>query len=71
MDADYNAKMQALAQQRKEARCRAAAVERAIKKEKQAQKRFLKNVKGISSARLYAAAERARAAEAGAAASSG
>ena len=71
MDAEYDTKIKALAQQRKEARCRAVAVEREIKKEKQVQKTFLKNVKGISSARLYAAAERARAAEAGAAASSG
>ena len=71
MESQYDVKMKELAEQRKEARGRALALERQMKKERKVQQAFLKNVKGISPQRLHEAAERARAAENSAAPASG
>ena len=60
MESQYDAKMRDLAEQRKEARARALAVEKQIKKEKVLQRSFLKKVKGLSSAQLQEAADKAR-----------
>ena len=63
MASHYDATMNHLTEQRKEARARALAVEKQIKKERNLQRTFLKKIKGLSSAKLQEAADRARLAE--------
>ena len=66
MDAEYEEKLRALAQERKEAKMKAFRVQREIRKHVAQQRKTLRKVKGLTSQQLYAAAERAKAAEASA-----
>ena len=63
MASQYGATMNHLTEQRKEARARALAVEKQIKKERNLHRTLLKKTKGLSSAQLQEAADRARLAE--------
>ena len=63
MASQYDATMKHLTEQRKEARARAFAVEKQIKKERNLHRTFLKKIKGLSAAQLQEAADRARLAD--------
>ena len=66
MDAEYEEKLRALAQERKEAKMKAFRVQREIRKHVAQQRKTLRKVKGLTSQQLYAAAESAKVAEASA-----
>ena len=64
MDAQqYEETLRALTQEQKEAKMKALRVQREIRKHVAQQRKTLRKVKGLTSQQLYAAAERAKAAE--------